>query len=70
LDSHYPRVQEIIQEANGLIDEGHPEQQQIHNKREEVIEAWHKLGTLSATRYCMMGNESLENYGITNILWF
>jgi len=33
-----------------LIDEGHPEQRQIYTKREEVNEAWHNLGTLTATR--------------------
>jgi len=50
LDSHQSRVLDINQEANALIDEGHPEQEQIHAKRDEVNEAWHKLGTLTATR--------------------
>lgn len=43
-------IKDINQEANALIDEGHPDQQQIHNKRDEVNEASHKLGTLTTTR--------------------
>lgn len=51
LDNHQYRITEINKQAVLLVEEGHPEQEQIYDKREEVNEAWHKLGTLTATRF-------------------
>uniref|UniRef100_A0A1I8B6Y0 Spectrin alpha chain n=1 Tax=Meloidogyne hapla TaxID=6305 RepID=A0A1I8B6Y0_MELHA len=63
LDSHQSRVLDINHEANALIDEGHPEQQQIHSKREDVNEAWHKLGTLTATRReALFGAQQIQRF--------
>nr|CAD2153511.1 unnamed protein product [Meloidogyne enterolobii] len=63
LDSHQSRVLDINQEANALIDEGHPEQQQINAKRDEVNEAWHKLGTLTATRReALFGAQQIQRF--------
>jgi spectrin alpha len=70
LDSHQSRVLDINHEANALIDEGHPEQQQIHNKREEVNDAWHKLGTLTATRlakYLMLNNKDISKINLLQL---
>uniref|UniRef100_A0A914HTW8 Lon proteolytic domain-containing protein n=1 Tax=Globodera rostochiensis TaxID=31243 RepID=A0A914HTW8_GLORO len=46
LKSHESRVLDINREANTLTNEGHPEQQQIRQKRDEVNEEWHKLGEI------------------------
>lgn len=50
LDNHQYRIAEINQQAESLVEEGHPDQAQIYSKREEVNDAWHQLGTLTATR--------------------
>ncbi|KAL3092944.1 hypothetical protein niasHS_004971 [Heterodera schachtii] len=63
LKSHESRVLDINHEANALIDEGHPEQQQIHGKRDEVNEAWHKLGTLTSTRgEALFGAQQIQRF--------
>lgn len=50
LDNNQYRITEIDQTADALLSEGHPEQEQIYQKREEVNREWHELGTLTATR--------------------
>ncbi|CAD5229447.1 unnamed protein product [Bursaphelenchus okinawaensis] len=50
LENHQYRITEINQAAEDLVHEGHPEQSQIYDKRDEVIKAWHNLGTLTANR--------------------
>ncbi|KAL3100080.1 hypothetical protein niasHT_022908 [Heterodera trifolii] len=63
LKSHESRVLDINHEANALIDEGYPEQQQIHGKRDEVNEAWHKLGTLTSTRgEALFGAKQIQRF--------
>ena len=51
LDNSQYRVVEINQAADGLFNEGHPDREQIHEKRDEVNREWHELGALTATRY-------------------
>jgi spectrin alpha len=50
LDNHQYRISDINKDADALVEEGHPDHEHIYNKREEVNEAWHRLGTLTATR--------------------
>ena len=51
LDHNQSRINDVNMDAQQLIEEGHPEHEQIRYKCEEVNEAWHKLGTLTSTRY-------------------
>jgi hypothetical protein len=51
MDHNEARVTDINTDAKTLIEEGHPEHHQIVRKCEEVNEAWHKLGTLTSTRF-------------------
>lgn len=50
LENHEYRITEINQAAEDLVHEGHPEQEQIFAKRDEVRTAWHNLGTSAANR--------------------
>uniref|UniRef100_A0AC35U4B9 Spectrin alpha chain n=1 Tax=Rhabditophanes sp. KR3021 TaxID=114890 RepID=A0AC35U4B9_9BILA len=48
--NHHYRITDVNQAVDRLVDEGHPEVEQIFRKRDEVNDAWHKLNTLAATR--------------------
>jgi spectrin alpha len=50
LGNHQYRISEVNQAADKLVEERHPEQETIYNKREEVNDSWHRLNTLAATR--------------------
>ncbi|KAI6244011.1 Spectrin protein 1 [Aphelenchoides fujianensis] len=50
LENNQYRVTEISQTADALADEGHPDREQIYEKREEVNREWRELGALTATR--------------------
>lgn len=56
LDNHQYRIAEITQQGDHLIEEGHPNREVIYNKRNEVINMWHELGTLTATRFVFFVN--------------
>ncbi|KAI6209533.1 Spectrin protein 1 [Aphelenchoides besseyi] len=48
-NNHY-RINEINQAAQVLTDEGHPDREEIYEKRDEVNREWNELGTLTTTR--------------------
>ncbi|KAI6173416.1 Spectrin protein 1 [Aphelenchoides besseyi] len=49
-NNHY-RINEINQAAQVLTDEGHPDREEIYEKRDEVNREWNELGTLTTTRF-------------------
>jgi spectrin alpha len=51
LDNNQYRITEIDQTADALLNEGHPEQEQIYQKREEVKTEWDDLCRMTANRY-------------------